>query len=79
MSQSDFHLPKNSIRDNSNKISLHKRTLRDIILSFLDRTGLDMKLQEWKQLCCKASENEYEYILKDSFARRGEGRYTFRN
>ena len=44
--QSFFHLPKNTIRNNSNKIILFKQTLRDIILLFHDIAGLDMNLEE---------------------------------
>ena len=38
-----------------------------------------MKLGEWKQLCRKAWEIDYEYLQKDRFAKIGEGRYTIRN
>ena len=38
-----------------------------------------MNLEEWKQLCSKAWENDYEYLQTDRFAKIGEGRYTFRN
>ena len=79
ISQSYFHLPKNTIRNNSNKIILFKQTLRDIILLFHDIAGLDMNLEEWKQLCRKAWERDYDYIQMDRFAKIGEGRYTIRN
>ena len=62
ISQSYFHLPKNTIRNNSNKSILFKQTLRDIILLFHDKAGLDMNLEEWKQLCRKAWENDYDYL-----------------
>ena len=55
--QSFFHLPKNTIRINSNIIILFKQTLRDIILLFHDIAGLDTNLEEWKQLCRMAWEN----------------------
>ena len=42
ISQSYFHLPKNTIRKNSNINILFKQTLRDIILLFHDIAGLDM-------------------------------------
>ena len=65
ISQSYFHLPKNTIRNNSNIIILFKQTLRDIILLFHDIAGLDMNLEEWKQLCRKAWKNEYDYLQID--------------
>ena len=79
ISQSYFHLPKNTIRNNSNKIILFKQTLRDIILLFHDIAGLDMNLEEWKQLCRKAWENDYDYLQIDRFVKIGNGRYTIRN
>ena len=78
-SQSHFHLPKNTIRNNSNKIILFKQTLRDIILLFHDIAGLDMNLEEWRQLCRKAWENDYDFLQIDRFAKIGNGRYTIRN
>ena len=79
ISQSYFHIPKNTIHKNSNKIILFKQTLRDIILLFHDIAGLDMNLEEWKQFCRKAWENDYDYLQIDRFAKIGEGRYTIRN
>ena len=78
ISQSYFHLPKNTIRINSNIIILIKQTLRDIILLFHDIAGLDMNLEEWKQLCRKAWENDYDFLQIDRFANIGNGRYTIR-
>ena len=73
-SQSYFHLTKNTIRNNSNIIILFKQTLRDIILLLQDIAGLDMNLHEWKQLCRKAWENDYDYLQIDRFAKIGNGR-----
>ena len=66
--RSYFHLPKNTIRNKSNKIILFKQTLRDIILLFHDIAGLDMNIEEWKQLRRRAWENDYEYLQIDRFA-----------
>ena len=79
ISQSYFHPSKNTIRINSNIINLFKQTLRDIILLFHDIAGLDMIKKEWKQLCRKAWENDYDYLQIDRFAKIGNGRYTIRN
>ena len=38
-----------------------------------------MILEEWRQLCAKACENDYDYLQKDRFAKLGEVRYTFGN
>ena len=64
ISQSYFHLPKNTIRNNSNIIVLFKQTLRDIILLFHDIAGLDMNSEEWKQLCRKAWENDWLFTKR---------------
>ena len=58
ISQSYFHLTKNTIRNISDIIILFKQTLGDIILLFHDIAGLDMNLEEWKQLCRKTWEND---------------------
>ena len=79
IAQSYFRLPKNTIRNNSNIIFLFKQTLRDIILLFHDIAGLDMNSDEWKQLCHKAWENDFDYLQIDRFAKIGSGRYTIRN
>ena len=79
ISQNHLHLPKNTIRKNSNIIILFKQTLRDIILLFHDLAGLDMNLEEGKQLCRKAWENDFDYLQIDRIAKIGEGRYTIRN
>ena len=54
ISQSYFHLPKHNIRNISNINILFKQTLSDIILLFHDKAGLDMFLEEAKQICRKA-------------------------
>ena len=38
-----------------------------------------MNSNEWKQLCRKAWENDYDFLQIDRFAKLGEGRYTIRN
>ena len=77
--KSYFHVPKNTSRTNANKIILFKQTPRDIILLFHDIAGLDMNLEECKQLCRTAWENDYEYLQIDRFTEIGEGRYTIGN
>ena len=78
-SQSYFHLPKITNRNICNIIILIKQTLRGVILLFQDIAGLDKNLEEWKQLCRKAWENDYDYLQTDRFAEIGESRYSIRN
>ena len=79
ISQSYFHLPKNTVRKNSNIFIYFQQTLRDTILHFHDIAGLDMKLEEWEQLCREDWVNEYDYLQIDRFAKLRKGRYTIRN
>ena len=74
ITQSYFHIPKNTIRKNSNKIILFKQTLRVIILLFHHKAGLDMNLEERKSLCREAWEIKYDYLQIDRLANLGEGR-----
>ena len=78
-SQSYFQLPRNTVLNNSKRKILFKQTLRGITLFTHDRAGLDIKLEEWKQLCHKVWENVYEYLQIDRFAKIGDGFYTIRN
>ena len=48
-------------------------------LIFHDIERLDMILEEWKQLSRKAWENDYDYLQKDRFPKKGVGWYTIRN
>ena len=73
ISQSYFHLTKKTILLNSNIIISFKQTLRDIILLFHNTAGLDMNLEEWKQLCCKAWENDNDYLQTNRLAKIREG------
>ena len=74
-----LHLPKNTICKNSDIIILFKQTLRGIIHLLHDITDFDMNLEELKQLCRRACQNDCDYLRKDRFAKIGEGRYTIRN
>ena len=51
ISQSCFHLPKKTIRNNSNINILFKQTLTEILLIFHIIARLDTNLEEWKPLC----------------------------
>ena len=57
---------------------LFEQTPRDIILLFHDIAEVEMNLEQWKQLCRKAWENDYDHLQIDRFSKRWEGRYTIR-
>ena len=79
ISQSFLHLPKNTFRIICEEMISFRQTLGDNTLLFQDIAGLDMNLQEWKQLCSKYWENEYDYLQIERLAKIEEGNYTIRN
>ena len=64
LSQSYFDLPKRTIR-NSNKIILFNQTLKDIEHIYRDVAGYDMSYDEFKELCRKSWEEDYNYLCID--------------
>ena len=54
ISQSYFALPRQSIRNNSDRLILFKQTLRDVQSMYYDTGASDMKYEEFKEMCQKA-------------------------
>ena len=79
ISQSFFHYPRITIRNNSNIINLFNQIHTNIKLKFYEIAGLDMKYHERKQVRRKAWENDYDYLQLDKFDETGDGRHTIRN
>ena len=75
LSQSYFDLPKRTIRNNSNKIILFNQTLKDIEHIYRDVAGYDMNYDEFKELCRKSWEEDYDYLCIDRSKKRDQGRY----
>ena len=46
------------------------------MLLFHDIAGLYKSLQDWKPLCCKVWESEYDFLRIDRFAKLRRGGYT---
>ena len=65
LSQSYFDLPKRTIRNNSNKIILFNQTIKDIEHIYRDVEGYDMNYDEFKDLCRKSWEEDYNYLCID--------------
>ena len=65
LSQSYFDLPKRTIRNNSNKIILFNQTLKDIEHIYRDVAGYDMNYDEFKELCRKSWDEDYNYFCID--------------
>ena len=79
LSQSYFDLPKRTIRNNSNRIILFNQTLKDIEHIYRDVAGYDMCYDEFKELCRKSWEEDYNYLCIDRSKKRDQGRYCICN
>ena len=79
LSQSYFDLPKRTIRNNSNKFILFNQTLKDIEHKYRDVAGYDMNYDEFKDLCRKSWEEDYNYLYIDRSKKRDQGRYCICN
>ena len=79
ISQSYFALPRQSIRNNSDRLILFKQTLRDVQSMYYDIGAYDMKYDEFKEMCHKAWDEEYNYLCIDMTKNKTEGRYRIFN
>ena len=79
LSQSYFDLPKRTIRNNSDKIILFNQTLKDIEHIYRDVAGYDMNYDEFKELCRKSWEEDYNYLCIDRSKKRDQGKYCICN
>ena len=79
LSQSYFELLKRTIRNNSNKIILFNQTLKDIEHIYRDVAGYDMNYDEFKDLCRKSWEEDYNYLYIDRSKKRDQGKYCICN
>ena len=79
ISQSYFDLPKRTIRNNSNKIILFNQTLKDIEHIHRDVAGYDMIYDEFKELCRKSCDEDYNYLCIDRSKKRDQGKYCICN
>ena len=79
LSQSYFDLPKRTIRNKSNKMILLNQTLKDIENIYRDIGGYDMRYDEYKPLCRKSLEDDYNYLCIGRSKRRVQGRYCICN
>ena len=79
LSQSYFDSPKRTIRNNSNRIILFNQTLKDIEHIYRDVAGYDMSYDEFKELCRKSCEEDYNYPCIDRSKKRDRGKYCICN
>ena len=79
ISQSYFGLPRQSIRNNSDRLILFKQTLRDVQSMYYDIGAYDMKYDEFKEMCHKAWDEKYNYLCIDMTENKNEGKYRIFN
>ena len=79
ISQSYFALPRQSIRNNSDRLILFKQTLRDVQSMFYDIEAYDMNYDEFKLMCHKAWDEKYNYLCIDMDKNKNEGKYRIFN
>ena len=78
ISQSYFALPRQSIRNNSDRLTLFKQTLRDVQSMYYDIGAYDMIYDEFKQMCHKAWDERFNYLCID-MTKKNEGKYRIFN
>ena len=79
ISKSYFVLPRQSIRNNSDRLILFKQTLRDVQSMYYDIGDYDMKYDEFKEMCHKAWSERFNYLCIDATKNRDNGKYRIFN
>ena len=79
ISQSYFALPRQSIRNNSDRLILFKQTLRDVQSMYYDIGAYDMRYDEFKEMCHKAWDEKYNYLCIDMTKIKTDGKYRIFN
>ena len=78
ISQSYFALPRQSIRNNIDRLILFKQTLRDVQSMYYDIGAYDMNYDEFKLMCHKAWDERFNYLYID-MTKKNEGKYRIFN
>ena len=78
-SQSYFALPRQTIKNNSDRLILFKQTLRDVQSMYHDIGAFDMTYDEFKEMCRVAWSEKFNYQCIDMTKNKNEGRYRIFN
>ena len=78
-SQSCFGLPRQSIRNNSDRLILFKQTLRDVQSMYHAIGAFDMIYDELKEMCRGAWSEKFNYLCTDMTKNKNEGKYLIFN
>ena len=65
ISQSFFRLPRQSIRNNSDRLIPFKQTLRDVRSMYYHIGAFDMIYDEFKEMCRVAWSEKFNYLCID--------------
>ena len=76
--QSYFGLPRQSIRNNNDRLILFRQTLRDVRIMYYDIGAYDMKYDEYKEMCYFAWSEKFNYLCID-MGKKNEGNYRVFN
>ena len=79
ISQSYFGLPRQSIRNNSDRLILFKQTLRDVQSMYYDIGAFDMIYDEHKQMCRVAWSERFNYFCIGMTKNKNDGKYRIFN
>ena len=79
ISQSYFALPRQSIRNNSDRLILFKQTLRDVQSMYYDIGAYDMKYDEFKEMRQNDWDEKNNYVCIDVTKNKNEGKYRIFN
>ena len=79
VSQSDFGLPRQSIRNNSDRLIPFKQTLRNVQSTFYDIGAYVIKFDEFKKMCQKTWSERFKYLCIDSTKNKNKGNYRIFN
>ena len=79
ISQSYFALPRQSIKNKSDRLILFKQTLRDVQSMYHDIGAYDMKYDEFEEMCHRAWDEKFNYLCIDMAKNKNEGKYRIFN
>ena len=79
ISQSYFGLPRQSIRNISDKLILFKQRLRDVQSMYYDIGAFDMVYDEFKEMCRVAWSEKINYLCIDKTKNKNEIKYRIFN
>ena len=79
VSQSYFGLPRQSIRNNTERLILLKQTLRDVQSMYYDIGAWDVKYGVFREMCHNVWSERFNYLCFDMSKKKNEGKYCYFN